>query len=363
MSNTLQIGLAVSGGLIVAGLAGYNAWQTRRNQPRQAQPQPDGEVFHAPTDDDVLAQAAVVSETGDAPVQEVAAAIPSQKMYLRLGSESKLLLDPLLDAIATIKLDPDTVVNGDVAIAALPSTRRVDNKALAVEGHNHATGVWEPPARGQQYDQFQVGVQLANRSGALNEYGFSEFTLKAQAFADQVNGTAYMPDMAEEVARARELDQFASPLDARLSFLLRARQVAWSSGYLHQCAAHYGFVPGMLPGRMVLPASVEGNPPILSLEYDTQAALADDLEKSAVYEVVLTLEVPYVAREEQAFARMCEIAHALANDMNGTIVDGEGRHITDEDMQAISQDLEGLYDQLQSRDFAAGSVLARRLFS
>ena len=50
---------------------------------------------------------------------------------------------------------------------------------------------------------FQVGVQMANRMGALNEIEYSEFVVKAQAFADAVNGAPEFPEMLDEVARAR----------------------------------------------------------------------------------------------------------------------------------------------------------------
>jgi hypothetical protein len=34
-----------------------------------------------------------------------------------------------------------------------------------------------------RYSAFQAGVQLANRSGAINDIEYSEFVMKAQAFA------------------------------------------------------------------------------------------------------------------------------------------------------------------------------------
>jgi hypothetical protein len=135
--------------------------------------------------------------------------------------------------------------------------------------------------------------------GALNEIEFSEFVMKAQAFADAINAAPEFPDMLQEVARARELDQFASDHDAQLAFQLRARQAAWSPGYLQQNAARLGFVPGALPGRMVLPAGAAGLSPVLGLGYDTQAALSDDPEQSAIRELSLSLDVAHVPRAEQ----------------------------------------------------------------
>ena len=132
--------------------------------------------------------------------------------------------------------------------------------------------------------------------GPLNEIEFSEFVVKAQAFADAVGGTPSFSDMLEEVARGRELDQFASAHDAQLSFTLVARAAAWSPGYIHQHAARLGFVAGVIPGRMVLPSPVQGLPPVLSLTFDTQAAMADDPALSAVRDCVLSLDVPQVPR-------------------------------------------------------------------
>ena len=169
--------------------------------------------------------------------------------------------------------------------------------------------------------------------------------------------------MLDEVARARELDQFASGHDAQLGFTLRASNAAWSPGYVQQNAARLGFTAGSIPGRMVLPADVPGTPPLLGLAFDTQAALADDPAQSALRELTLSLDVPQVDRGEQPFARMRDVAAALAEAMDGIITDDNGEIIRNEALDVIGADLENLYDTLESRDLAAGSPLARRLFS
>ena len=89
---------------------------------------------------------------------------------------------------------------------------------------------------------------MANRSGAVNEIEYSEFVQKIQPFADALGATVDFPDMLDVVARARELDAFASQHDAQLGAVLRANSVAWSVGYLQQCASRHGFVPGAVPG-------------------------------------------------------------------------------------------------------------------
>jgi hypothetical protein len=260
-------------------------------------------------------------------------------------------------------IDVDQPVSGDAALAALPTTRRVGTKLFSVEGFVHASGQWEALVPGRRYSAFQAGVQLANRVGALNNIEFSEFVVKTQAFADAVGGSVSFSDMLEEVARARELDQFASIHDAQLSFTLCARSAAWSPGYIHQHAARLGFVPGVIPGRMVLPAAVQGLPAVLSLTFDTHAAMAEDPDLSGIRAFALSLDVPQIAREEQPYVRLREASMVLATQMDGVVTDGEGQVLSDATLDQIGLDLRQLYDALDARELSAGSPQARRLFS
>ncbi len=345
--SSLQIGLAIAGGLALAAVVAHGAWSARKLAPRQAQPGTDD---NRPTEPGEAIEPRLEADEFEAPPAPVHPA-----------AEKRPGLDALVDVIAPIALE--AVVHGEAALASLPATRRVGSKPFAVEGLNSETRQWESPLAGQRYEALQAGVQLANRSGALNEIEFSEFVAKTQALCDAIGGTADFPDMIEEVARARELDQFASGHDAQLGFTLRAQSAAWSPGYVQQQAARLGFVLGALPGRMVLPASATGMPPVLSLLFDTQAALADDPAQAAVRQLALGLDVAQVERSERPFVRLREVAQALAQAMDGSITDDNGQALPRDAMDAIGGELEGLYDTLEQRDLAAGSALARRLFS
>lgn len=356
--STLQISLAVTGGLVLAGVVAHSAWSTRKNLPKQATPrEPASEPSPTPgaaqlQDTDALAERQEPSFDTDSGLQALTQlTVPDRKAGL----------DILIDAMASVSLE--SVVSGEAALAAMPNTRRVGSKPFGVEGLSAITGEWEFPTAGHRYSAFQCGVQLANRTGALNQIEYSEFVITTQAFADALDGQAEFPEMQDEVARARELDQFASAHDAQLSFTLRARHTAWSPGYVQQSASRLGFVMGVIPGRMVLPASQQGHAPILGLAFDTQAAMADDPDQTALRELTLSLDVPQVLRTEQPFARLCELAIALASSMDGVIIDDNGNFIRPEAMEGIHADLEKLYDTLDGRDLSAGSVLGRRLFS
>ena len=382
--STLQISLAIVGGLVLAGVVAYNAWVTRRSAPRTARGLPETEAVPPTADTTAEPGGAVepvmgdrVADSGeriepvlrDEPFEAVSVredVRPSPAVAVTLSHvittpDKKPGLDALIDVIAPLQLDGP--VSGDAVIAALPGTRRVGSKPFAVEGLVEDGGEWEAPRPGQRYQALQVGVQLANRAGALNDIEFSEFVMKAQAFADTIGAMPDFPDMRGEVARARELDAFASGHDAQLGLTLRARRAAWSPGYVSQNAARFGFVAGVLPGRMVLPGSAAGQAPILSLSFDPQAAMADDPEQSALREVSLSLEVTHVPRAEQPYVKLRQAASALAEAMDGVITDDAGQMLGAETMDRIGADLEALYDALDSHDLSAGSPQARRLFS
>jgi ZipA, C-terminal FtsZ-binding domain len=368
--STLTVSLAVIGGLVLAGVVAHSAWNTRRNAPRTAEPEPFAGTETATLDRADPRMGDSISPH-DAPHASggVDFALPDEQPRKDFDShliplsppEKKPSLDALIDVIAPIAVDGE--VSGELALASMPATRRAGSKPFAVEGYNRMSDTWELPSPGQRYNAFQAGVQLANRTGALNDIEYSEFVVKAQAFADAVGGTPEFPEMRDEVSRARELDQFASSHDAQLGFTIRARATAWSPGYVQQNAARQGLVPGVIPGRMVLPAAEPGLPPVLGLAFDTQAALADDPEQSALRSITLSLDVPQVARTEQPFMRMRDLAAALAASMDGVITDDHGNIIRTEALDAIGADLEQLYDTLDARDLSAGSLQARRLFS
>jgi ZipA, C-terminal FtsZ-binding domain len=378
--NSLLLGLSIAGGAVLAGVIAHGAWTARKSAPKLADlddqavknldaVEPSGLSGLFGTEDKTDA-ALQVSSKHSLPVEpEFDATLFDAELAVIPALEKKPSLDPLIDVLTAIDLDAP--LSGDAILAAMPVTRRVGSKPFAVEGlrengleSEQEVGLeWEIPRPGQRYTSLQAGVQLANRTGALNEIEYSEFVVKTQTFADALGGEPEFPDMQHEVARARELDAFAAAHDAQLRFVLRAVGVAWSTGYVAQNAARIGFVAGALPGRMVLPNPAASLPQLITLTFDTQAAMAEDASQSAIRELTLSLEVSHVARTEQPFVRMRECAKALATAMDGRLCDDQGRLMSESALDGLALDIERLYDALDERDLSAGSMLARRLFS
>ena len=349
--NSLTVALASLGGIVLAGVVAHGAWQARRAGPKRATPSVREEPSaSAPGETDLSALAEEESPPDDA-------AAPARRTSKRLP----LQLDALIDACAPLTIDAPLA--GDGILAHLPSKRHVGSKLVIVEGLDSETGAWEAPAAGRRYGELQAGVQLASRTGALNEIEYSEFVQRMQTFAEAIGASMDPPDMLDVMARARELDAFASQHDAQLAVHLHAREAAWSVGYIQQHARRHGFVPGVVAGRLVYPSTEEGAPPVLTLTYDSQAALADEPDRAAVRDVTLAFDVPQTDASVEPFKAWQAAAQALAVGMDAAIVDDDGRPLSSAGFEAIGAELGALYAALEARGLAAGTPSARRLFS
>lgn len=368
---SLTEALMLAGGAVLLALLIHGWWIARRARPRDVAPpatrrSEPGLSGASEVDGAALASVLDALHAGDAAAASTNAHADTLPMITRptakLARRASLRLDSLIDVIATLHVEAP--VSGEAALAHLPPTRRAGSKPFAIEGLNTNSGDWEPPQPGERYGEFQAGLQMANRSGPLSEIEFSEWVQKVQAFADGIGANADFPDMLEAVAQGRELDQFASQHDAQMSFLLRARGAAWTAGFIQQVASKQGLVAGHLPGRLVLPGASDGEPPMLWLQFDPQAVLAgDEGSNLPLRELALNFDVAQTPESLEPFAALQDLARRLSRELDADLVDEAGRGIGPHAFAAIHDQLSTLYRSLASRELAAGSVAARRLFS
>ncbi|RZS57012.1 cell division protein ZipA C-terminal FtsZ-binding domain-containing protein [Sphaerotilus mobilis] len=392
--NTLQFWLGIVGAAVLVVLVGHYIWQARRAaamsprspesrlapapQARTAQeptfgaaPAPRGPAMEPRFDDVPLREA-------DLPVLDDEIAVPADALPAR-PAPSAVRVDPeiglpplrrhayvpridaLIDGIASLGFEGR--ISGETLLQHLPTTRRAGGKPFLIEARDVVSGDWEAPQPNAWYDEVQAGVQLANRVGPINEIEYSEFVQKIQAFADAIGAMPDFPDMLDVVARGRELDAFASGHDAQLAMRLRARKAAWPIGWVAQHAARHGFIPGATAGRLVLPSSEEGAPPMLALQFDAQAAMADNARDAQVAEITLMFDVPQTPASDEPYNAWCAAGQALAIALDAQVSDDQDQPLKPAAFPQIGEDLAQLYAELSERDLAAGSLAARRLFS
>ncbi|WP_308296381.1 hypothetical protein [Rhizobacter sp. J219] len=202
--NSLTIALAGLGGVVLAGVVAHGAWQARKAGPKRAeQPATEPRERVEPRDPiepvlgDLPAEPAAVLDTAPITLDSP----PASPRPLPTVRRAPQRIDALVDAIATLTLE--SPVTGELVLAHQPTTRRAGSKPFLIEGLNTETGEWEAPLPGRHYGELQAGVQLANRTGALNEIEYSEFVQKIQPMADAIGAMADFPDMLDAAARAK----------------------------------------------------------------------------------------------------------------------------------------------------------------
>ena len=311
----------------------------------------------ADADDDERGRAATVS----ASAQPSASSEPSVQGRGPAATVSNLplvVVDSRLDCIVPLTLGES--VTGDRVIPFAVRLRRAGSKPVFVEGCD-TDGQWGTLRPGTRYEQLRVAVQLANRSGPLNELEFSEFVGSVHQLADALDASADFPDMGAVVQMARELDGFAAQCDAQLSVNVLTDGAPWSGSYVQAVASQDGLLLSR-DGTRFVKLDAQQNP-VFTMTFESMNFLRDDLTYKGGQMITLLLDVPVADEDILPWRLMCDYARSLAQRIGARVVDDQRRVLPDASMQAIDDRLMTLYARLEQAGLPAGSTAARRLFS
>jgi len=418
--NELYLGLGGAGILVIAAVVAYNAWQgakVRRKLPRAMPTDLDVPVARMPhvpagnTDDDrpfietaapvmvrrpspadqaepaeaaptgarreptfgaaaeaaeVAAQTTAAStDDSSADSPETAAAVDARDLGAAPAAPAAAVtpsvIDRRIDCVVPIRIG--SPVSYEKLATLVQRLRRAGSKPVFIEGRLEGSDErsWEPLQAGGRYEEVRASVQLANRSGALNELEFSEFITGVQFLADAIDGAPDFPDMLDTVQMARELDGFAAQCDAQLSVNVRSDGAPWSANYVQSVAAQDGLLLSR-DGTRFVKLDAKQNP-VFMLQFEDTNFLRDDLTFKGGEIITLLLDVPVADEDILPFRLMCDYAASLSQRIGAHVVDDQRRPLPDSALLAIEKQLLTLYARLEKAGIPAGSPVARRLFS
>ncbi len=372
----LQESLLIIGGTIVLAVVSYNKWQeykARKSVQRAFSSEHDDVLMRAPTaaggtsrlepslahgaDEAgempaVLAtEASGASDTNDTRDTDQANEAVSTLEIPAPPPARELPIDELIDC--TIPLALEAPVRGEKILARLQSLRHAGGKPVHFVGQRD-DGQWEALTHGGIYYGLAAGVQLANRSGALNELEYSELIMQLRQIADEIEAEPNVPDMTEVMASARALHQFVAEYDAQLSVNIQSNGAPWSINTLLSALERQGF--DLRPeGRLVMP---DGDGGVL-FSLSTNVTLAAE----TTTRLTLLLDVPRVAAARDGFGAMTGCARMLAARLDGAVVDDGNQPLSDAALKEIASQVAEFYHQMEAANIPAGSSRALRLFS
>jgi hypothetical protein len=358
----LEVSLMAIGGAIVVGVYSYNKWQEYRARKSV-------QKAFATEYDDVLMNPAAASGDGRTQAQRQEPTLTPDTHIPNSDTENKaetaasspdmtapviqkeLPIDELIDC--AISLSIEAPVRGEKLLPKLQTLSHVGNKPVHFIGQRD-DGIWEAIAYGVLYYSLFAGVQLANRSSALNEIEYSELIMRLRQIADDIDAELDVPDMTEVMASARSLHQFTSEYDAQLSVNVQSKGAPWAINTLLAALERQGF--DLRPdGRLVMP---DGDGGVL-FSLSTNVTLAAETTSR----LTLLLDVPRVARLRDGFGAMTACARVLAARLDGVVVDDGSQPLSDTSLAEIAEQVNVFYASMEQANVPAGSSRALRLFS
>jgi hypothetical protein len=217
------------------------------------------------------------------------------------------------------------------------------------------------PVEGSSRDswrELRVGLQLASRAGPVAEEEFAAFNDTVANFAASLNAVSQRENPAAAAARARELDRFCAEADIEVGVNLIGRAGAtFAPTRVKSFALEQGFAE---TGSGTLERRGADGTTAMTIRF-----LDGETRREAGYATGLTfaLDVPHVVDPVAVLAEMGAVAAAFGAALGGDLVDDERRPLGAGGLAAIGRSIEPVAKRMEAHGIAAGSALARRLFS
>lgn len=352
--SELQISLLGIGVAVIVAVYLYNFWLQRQYQRRfgDAFRQHEDALYHSHS-----------GKSLDTLMDEVmpAQSFPAEKVRINAPDEVCTQLDEATDFI--VEIFPIGLVNAD-ALEPLWERRFDFGKNVNACGQNHAKGSWEKVIAESHvtYSAFRLGLQLANRSGAVTVARLSDFRDLAREIGAHLRAEMTLPNVEAAATRAQQLDAFCAEVDQMIGINLLP------NGGITLAASE---IAGVAQGHdMSLQA--DGAFHLLDARGFTLYSLCNvesapfqhhTFNHMRVKGLTILLDVPRVENPLQRFDEMVVLAHGLAKTLGATLVDDDKVVLGDNSIAQIREQVIAIEARMLSGDIQPGSAQARRLFS
>jgi ZipA, C-terminal FtsZ-binding domain len=354
--SELQISLLGIGAAVVVAVYGYSVWQQHQYRRRF------GAAFK-PHRDDALYQPATggAAQAGDD--SGIGAVEPLSGPAGRTGAadDACSALDAATDYI--VVLASNTPMSAG-ALAPLWQQRFDFGKNVNVCGLNTANGEMERVVAESMhsYSELHLALQLADRSGAVNESRLKAFHDLAREAATLADADAAMPDVAEAAEHARQLDAFCAEVDQMIGLnILPGGDRLLAGAEIALAAEMHGFAL-QADGSFHL-LDEQGHTLFTLANYDSEPFQHHTIKQMRAGGLSLLLDVPRVQHPLQRFDEMFELARKIGMELRAAVVDDHRVALSETAVAMIRGQVAAIENKMLEYPVVPGSAQARRLFS
>lgn len=292
-----------------------------------------------------------------APAPEPPAAVSEEDLEEAEQAPRTSGLDADTEYVARIRFATPSAANFGPMLTTL---RRI-GKTVRAFG-KRLDGIWEPLTSHPRvsYDQVEIGLQLADRNGAVSHDQLDAFCRALYGFAAEEGGAVTCPDKQDALQAAKSLDMLCMEVDVLIGLNIIASDARpFTSEVIHKEA---------LEAKMSLEADGTYHArdafghTLFTLANQDDQPFPKDGRGLIVRGLTLLFDVPRVADGLAVFDRMTRFGFDLAWRLEGRLVDDNGRPVSEENLNRDRARLASFYGRMEARGIPAGGERALRLF-
>lgn len=266
-------------------------------------------------------------------------------------------LDADTEYVARIRFATPSAAN----FGPLLTTLRRIGKPVRAFG-KRLDGIWEPLASHPRvsYDQVEIGLQLADRNGAVSHDQLDAFCRALYGFAAEEGGAVSCPDKQDALQAAKSLDMLCMEVDVLIGLnVISSDSRPFTSEAIHKQAEEAKL---LLQADGTYQARDAFGHTLFTLANQEEHPFPRDGRGLTVHGLTLLFDVPRVADGLAVFDRMTRFGFDLAWRLEGRLVDDNGRPVTEENLNRDRARLASFYGRMEARGIPAGGERALRLF-
>lgn len=395
MDNDLQIGLIGIGILLIVAIVAINKWQERkhrrsaeqafstehrdvlledepgvRREPVGGDDEPDEGIVGtarvvtagavAPSRN-AAAPAVVATGSGLSSEPDVASQQQASKSARRFPPKGPEEVDLRADCV--IRLESIEPLAAHALLEAQASLLGGLSKPVRWFGLDAETNAWQPidAQSTGSYHWFCVAMQMVDRQGPISEAEFNSFCAGVRAAGERFMAVpSSLPNRAEILANATELDRFCASVDRLIGLNVIAAQPFAGTKLRGLIEAAGARLSG--DGSFVV-CDDDGHLQFTISDVEENRYSPEAMRSRGYLGVTLLIDVPRVRRGDLIFDRMLRCANTLAEALGASVVDDRRMSLGQEDSQRIRQQIVGIQNLMNEAGMPAGERLAMRLFA
>ena len=290
----------------------------------------------------------------DLGVSALRSAIENKEPELAMPDELTPQFDYICGIVANTPVDGQTILE---AMSELTLSKPVQWVGVSVGSLSWA----EIDAR-KHYQYLCIGLQLADRKGALTAEELEVFLDFIQDFAYQVDALADIPNTDHLIERARAVDAFCAEVDIQIGVNVlsdtekhfvgaRIQSLAEASGCILADDGSFHRVDLTTANRLFILYNLDDQP------FDLASIKALKTEA-----VGLIMDLPLVTDGVLVFNQMLLFARQLSETLGGRLVDVNQQPLTNTMIDKIRKQIVVYHSKMRQHGVTPGSRLAARLF-